>query len=227
MGNDFFAECGDVFSCHVVDNPDRASELELLRSYAPSVEAHVLEKLVSAFSDLRQAVDAGKLAYPYSTRELVNLARHLHVFPSDGPAATVENVLAFDQHNTLAMATLRSILHRHGIPVSAAADGVAPAPAVRLSREVALPPAEVVATWHVDGSSVKTPMTSHALAMNAYEVSSDDNIPAECAVMHRLSSFSECLSSWVISERHGRGESSCDHLSASAFCVCCHERAPQ
>jgi len=36
LGNDFFAECGDVFSCHVVDSPDRTSELELLRSYAPA-----------------------------------------------------------------------------------------------------------------------------------------------------------------------------------------------
>ena len=27
LGNDFFAECGDVFSCHVVDNPDPASEV--------------------------------------------------------------------------------------------------------------------------------------------------------------------------------------------------------
>ena len=65
LGNDFFAECGDVFSCHVVDNPDPKSELELLGAYAPSVEAHLLDKFVGAFADLRQAVDGGKLAYPY------------------------------------------------------------------------------------------------------------------------------------------------------------------
>ena len=34
LGNDFFRECGDVFSCHVVDNPDAASEIELVRRYA-------------------------------------------------------------------------------------------------------------------------------------------------------------------------------------------------
>ena len=28
LGNDFFAECGDVFSCHVIDNPDPASQVE-------------------------------------------------------------------------------------------------------------------------------------------------------------------------------------------------------
>jgi len=69
---------------------------------------------VSAFGDLRDAVDAGSLAYPYSTRELVNLARHMEIFPSDGPATAVQNVLAFDQHNTLAMQTLRRIMHKHG-----------------------------------------------------------------------------------------------------------------
>jgi hypothetical protein len=31
----------------------------------------------AAFTDLRRLVDDGQLAYPYSTRELVNIARHL------------------------------------------------------------------------------------------------------------------------------------------------------
>ena len=67
-------------------------------------------------------MDSGKLAYPYSTRELVNLARHLSMFPTDGPAVAVDNVLAFDVHNALAMGTLRAILQRHGIPVLAGGD---------------------------------------------------------------------------------------------------------
>ena len=33
LGNDFFGECGDVFSCHVVDNPDRASQLQMLKGF--------------------------------------------------------------------------------------------------------------------------------------------------------------------------------------------------
>ena len=38
LGNDFFREIGDVLSCHVIDNPDRASELQLLRAYGPTKE---------------------------------------------------------------------------------------------------------------------------------------------------------------------------------------------
>jgi von Willebrand factor A domain-containing protein 8 len=204
LGNDFFAECGDVFSCHVVDNPDPASELQLLRSYAPSVEAHILDKFVAAFADLRGAVDGGKLAYPYSTRELVALARHLHAFPRDSPAATLDNVLAFDQHNSLAMSTLTSILHRHGIPIksnAAAAQGVG---AVRLTRQHKLPPAELVAQWHAQGQVLKARISRHVLKASTYELTTELNVPAEDPVRHRLYTFSECLASWVISEAHGR-----------------------
>ena len=36
LGQDFFAECGDAFACHAVDNPDFGSELRLLRAYGPA-----------------------------------------------------------------------------------------------------------------------------------------------------------------------------------------------
>lgn len=32
-GNDFFRECGDLFSTHAIENPEPASEVKLLRSY--------------------------------------------------------------------------------------------------------------------------------------------------------------------------------------------------
>lgn len=62
---------------HAIDNPDRASELELLRSYADSIDPLTLHGLTGAFMDLRAAVDDGILSYPYSTRELVNIVRHV------------------------------------------------------------------------------------------------------------------------------------------------------
>ena len=40
LGNDFFAEMGDVFACHAIDNPDQASEISLLRAYADDVPAN-------------------------------------------------------------------------------------------------------------------------------------------------------------------------------------------
>lgn len=66
--------------CHS-ENPDRASEVALLRKFAPSVSEQVLGKLADAFSELRDEVEAGALSHPYSTRELVAVAKHLQVGP--------------------------------------------------------------------------------------------------------------------------------------------------
>jgi hypothetical protein len=56
----------------------------LLRAYAPAVDVALLRRLTAVFGDLRQSVDIGALAYPYSTRELVAIARHVQQFPRDG-----------------------------------------------------------------------------------------------------------------------------------------------
>ena len=90
LGNDFFREMGDVLSAHVVANPDPASELALLRAYAPAVDVALLRRLTAVFGDLRQSVDIGALAYPYSTRELVAIARHVQQFPRDGLLRAVQ-----------------------------------------------------------------------------------------------------------------------------------------
>ena len=70
LGNAFYRECGDVFSCHVVENPDSASERTLIASYAPSIKGEISHRLTGAFGELRRLTDAGLLAYPYSTREV-------------------------------------------------------------------------------------------------------------------------------------------------------------
>ena len=49
QGNDFYRECGDVFSCHAIDNPDEESEIELLKNYSPSVPVAKLKRLVAIF----------------------------------------------------------------------------------------------------------------------------------------------------------------------------------
>ncbi len=77
---------------------------------------------------------------------------------------------AFDQHNCLAMSTITSILHRHGIPIksnAAAAQGVG---AVRLSREHKLTPAELVAQWHAQGQVLKARISRHVLEASTYEL---------------------------------------------------------
>ena len=100
LGNNFFREYGDIFTSHVIDNPDVDSELVLLQAYAPNVDREILKRLCSAFRELRVLVDQGTLAYPYSTREAVGVAKHLEQFPQDGVAGALENVLAFDSFDT-------------------------------------------------------------------------------------------------------------------------------
>lgn len=53
LGNDFFRECGDLFSIHAIDNPDVDSEIELLKQYAPNVHENLLYKLSYVFKRLR------------------------------------------------------------------------------------------------------------------------------------------------------------------------------
>lgn len=117
LGNDFYREIGDCFSCHAIDNPDTASELALLQSYGPDVNSDILQRLTRLFNDLRQSVDEGQLSYPYSTRELVNLIRHLQHYPKDSLLQILENVFSFDIFNPQLREHLAQTFHRHGIPL--------------------------------------------------------------------------------------------------------------
>lgn len=51
----------------------------MLKQYGPNVPEDTLKKLVGAFAELRQMSDDGTIAYPYSTREVVNIVKHLEV----------------------------------------------------------------------------------------------------------------------------------------------------
>ncbi|KAG0224963.1 von Willebrand factor A domain-containing protein 8 [Actinomortierella wolfii] len=117
LGNDFFREVGDVFSCHAVDNPDAESEMFLLRKYGPDVPEDLLLKLTAAFEDLRVLVDEGMLSYPYSTRELVNVVRHMQIYPEEGISRILQNVFDFDQYDPDSKEMLIETFQKHGIPV--------------------------------------------------------------------------------------------------------------
>lgn len=79
LGNDFFGALGDLFSTHSVDNPNIQSEIQLLRQYGPHIDERTIHKLVKAFGELRSMADQGLVSYPYSTREVVNIVKHLEV----------------------------------------------------------------------------------------------------------------------------------------------------
>lgn len=60
LGNNFFHECGDVFgNILIMDNLDRLSEFELLRTYGPDVDPEVLRNIATTFEQLREAYSGG------------------------------------------------------------------------------------------------------------------------------------------------------------------------
>ena len=63
LGNDFYRECGDVFASHAMDNPEVASEVELLRSYGPHVpqDGDLGSQGLNALNDLGVALILGNL----------------------------------------------------------------------------------------------------------------------------------------------------------------------
>ena len=99
LGNDFFAALGDLFSCHAIDNPSMESEMKMLKQYGPEVSEDILRRLVTAFSELRTMADEGTIQYPYSTREVVNIVKHLQKFPNEGLGQIVRNVFDFDAYD--------------------------------------------------------------------------------------------------------------------------------
>jgi len=60
------------------------SEKKMLRSYAPDVDEHILDRLVATFGELRSLADRGQTQYPYSTREAVAIVKHFQQYPEDG-----------------------------------------------------------------------------------------------------------------------------------------------
>ncbi len=124
LGNDFYRECGDIFSCHIVENPDMRSEMALVTAYAPLVPRPTLQKLCAAFSALRQRADRGELAYPFSTRELVSVAKHLNAFPKEPVASALRNVTDFDSFSPHVFELVRQQLLMSGLVLDSAA-GVA------------------------------------------------------------------------------------------------------
>lgn len=53
--------------------------MAMLKKYGPGVSEDILRKLVLAFGELREKADQGLISYPYSTREVVSIVKHLEV----------------------------------------------------------------------------------------------------------------------------------------------------
>lgn len=116
LGNDFFGALGDLFSSHAVDNPSEESEIAMLKQYGPNVPVKVLRQLVGVFGELRNMADQSLLSYPYSTREVVNIVKHLQKFPEADVEEAVLNVFDFDKYNPELVETVGQVLAKHGFP---------------------------------------------------------------------------------------------------------------
>ncbi len=115
LGNDFFGAMGDLFACHAIDNPSLEAEMSMLKQYGPDVPEDQLRRLVRCFSELRAMADDGQIQYPYSTREAVNVVKHLQRFPTDGLGSVVRNVFDFDSYDKETRDTVDEVLHKHGM----------------------------------------------------------------------------------------------------------------
>ncbi|CAB4069483.1 von Willebrand factor A domain-containing protein 8 [Lepeophtheirus salmonis] len=103
----------------------------------------ILKKFVEIFSELRNLADEGSIQYPYSTREVVNIIKHMEQFPDDGISSVVRNVFDFDSYDKETRNTLEEVLEKHGIPISNESK------VIKLSPLISLPhKRKAVGTWH-------------------------------------------------------------------------------
>ncbi|WFD43708.1 hypothetical protein MPSI1_002372 [Malassezia psittaci] len=117
LGNAFTDVIGEGFSCYAVANPDAKSEQELLERMAPNVDPSLIQKLVSAFQDLRLAFDEDLINHPYSLRELIHLVRHLNQYPDEPLREVMLNMLSFDLYRPEAMKLIQETFARHGLKI--------------------------------------------------------------------------------------------------------------
>ncbi|KAL4221611.1 von Willebrand factor A domain-containing protein 8 [Mactra antiquata] len=164
LGNDFFGAMGDIFSCHAIDNPDKASEMAMLHQYGPDVPEAILEKLVLAFGELRDMADQGLISYPYSTREVVNMVKHLQKYPNEGLTSVIKNVFDFDSYNKELQEVLITTMQKHGIPLGANPNSV------QLAQEFPLPKLELTSQWHIQTQGDRKRTSLMALPVNTRQI---------------------------------------------------------
>jgi hypothetical protein len=89
--------------------------MSMLKQYGPNVPEDTLRRLVKTFAELRSMADEGQIQYPYSTREVVNIVKHLNFFQTDGIGNTVRQVFDFDNFDVETRETIQNVLHKHGM----------------------------------------------------------------------------------------------------------------
>jgi len=88
-----------------------------LKSYGPDVSPEVIDQVIAAFGDLRQLFDQNLVSYPYSTREAVNIIKHLQIYPQDSLLDAIRNVFDFDSFSKEAQEVITNVLNKHKLPI--------------------------------------------------------------------------------------------------------------
>ncbi|XP_012146606.2 von Willebrand factor A domain-containing protein c12.2 isoform X1 [Megachile rotundata] len=191
LGHDFFGALGDLFSTHAVDNPTVENEIQLLKQYGPNVDREIILKLVKAFGELRNMADQGLVSYPYSTREVVNIVKHLEKFPQESLANVVRNVFDFDRYSEETFSTLVSVLHKHGIPIGTSPTNIA------LAKEIPLPSNKVCSAWNVSNQQQVLSVQEKYIRLKSPITLRQKTLPLD-RVEARSALFTELQSYWTV-----------------------------
>lgn len=89
------------------------SEVQLLQSYAPSINDTLLTRISASFDELRTLFENGDIVYPYSTREAVAVVKHLQRYPEDDIVAVLHNVLDLDSYDEHQYQKLGEVFRKH------------------------------------------------------------------------------------------------------------------
>ena len=85
----------------------------MVSQYGPDVPRDILHKLVSAFAELREMADEGRISYPYSTREVVNIVKHLQVGYDTKNMSETCNTCSTCSFFILIVHTVHTVTHTH------------------------------------------------------------------------------------------------------------------
>ncbi|TKR72351.1 hypothetical protein L596_019816 [Steinernema carpocapsae] len=125
----------------VEESGDRINYLSHLQNFEQSSMA------MSAFTT--RLAEQLWLSYPYSTRELVNIVKHVQMFPDDPLVNVVKNVFDFDTFSADAMEQIGVIFQKHGIPL-----GVKRPSDTFLSVKHAIPKMTSIGSWGLKNNVV-------------------------------------------------------------------------
>lgn len=180
----------------------------------------IIHKLIDVFTALRVQVLEGTFAYPYSTRELVAIVKHLERYHADGLLLALDNVIAFDSWDPQLMTNLIEIFNRYGIPLSDSLRSNAGAK-VQLAKPEKLPPPRLVSKWssnsvssnktsarqlHTNSTSAgsqlaTTSSTIHPVTGRQFHIEMQSNRSTEQVEQKRIDRFTEEKVTFKVSQR--------------------------